>query len=349
MPRKRLGFFTRVLDDVPPAERYRLALAQIVHAERLGLESAWVAQHHFDGTEGGLPAPLVFLAQAAAHTSRIRLATGIITLPLENPVRVAEDTAVLDVLSGGRLEVGVGTGGTPSSYPAFGQDVGKRAEIYDGALATLRDAWRGAPLGGSPNRLYPPAPQLVDRVWQATFSVEGGRRAGLAGDGLLLSKTQPRPADAPYATLSDIQHPIIDAYLAALPAGVPPRILGSRGITAMDNAADARRHTEAGLHRHLQRLRAVGRPVPVGTWDALIAELDVYCGTPDQVVALLRRDTVLARVTDISMQVHPVDPPHDLILRAIELFATQVAPAMGWTQNAGAPIGETEPARRTGT
>ena len=343
MTRNRLGFFTRVLDDVPAAERYSMALEQIIHAERMGLDSAWVAQHHFDGTEGGLPAPLVFLAQAAARTSRIRLATGIITLPLENPVRVAEDTAVLDAMSGGRLEVGVGTGGTASSYPAFGLESARRGQLYDDALAILRDAWRGAPLGGSPNRLYPPAPHLAKRVWQATFSVEGGRRAGLAGDGLLLSKTQPRPPGAPHATLSDIQNPIIDAYLAALPSGATPRILGSRGITVMDDAAEARRHAEAGLDRHLRRLREPGRPAPTGTLDELMDSLDVYTGTPEHVIRLLQRDTVLERATDISMQVHPVDPPHGLILRAITLFATEVAPALGWTQDATPNDGRTGP------
>lgn len=343
MTGKRLGFFTRVLDNAHPAERYRMARDQIIHAERMGLQAAWVAQHHFDGTEGGLPAPLVFLAHIAAHTTGIRLGTGIITLPLENPVRVAEDTAVLDALCGERLEVGVGTGGTPSSYPAFGLDNDRRAALYDTSLSVLRAAWRGDPLGGSPNRLYPPAPRLDGRVWQATFSVAGGRRAGLAGDGLLLSKTQPRPADAPHATLSDIQNPIIDAYLRALPPGVAPRILGSRGITVMDRAEDARRHAQAGLHRHLRRLREVGRPVPEGSLDALMTELDVYCGTPEQVIALLRDDTALQRVTDISMQVHPVDPPHELILRGITLFATVIAPALGWTDNTASRV------RKTGT
>src|SRR6478609_1264242 len=162
---KRLGFFTRLLDEASPGERYRLAAEQIIHAERHGFESAWVAQHHFHEAEGGLPAPLVFLASVAARTSRIRLGTGIITLPLENPVRVAEDTAVLDLLSGGRLEVGVGTGGTPSSFNAFGQDSANRSAIYDQHLAIVRDAWAGKPLTGG-DTLYPVAPQLNDRVWQ---------------------------------------------------------------------------------------------------------------------------------------------------------------------------------------
>ena len=80
---KRLGFFTRLLDQTSAAERYQLALAQIKQAERCGFDSAWIAQHHFHEAEGGLPAPFVFLAQAAARTERIRLGTGIVTLPLE--------------------------------------------------------------------------------------------------------------------------------------------------------------------------------------------------------------------------------------------------------------------------
>ena len=98
---KRLGFFTRLLDEASAAERYRLATQQIVHAERCGFDSAWIAQHHFHEGEGGLPAPFVFLAQAAVQTSRIRLGTGIVTLPLELPVRVAEDAAVTDLFPAG--------------------------------------------------------------------------------------------------------------------------------------------------------------------------------------------------------------------------------------------------------
>src|SRR5439155_6891613 len=119
---KRLGFFTRLLDQADPAERYRLATAQIIHAERFGFDSAWIAQHHFHEDEGGLPAPFVFLAQVAAQTSRIRLGTAVVTLPLELPIRAAEDSAVLDLMCGGRLEVGVGGGGNLSSYATFGQD-----------------------------------------------------------------------------------------------------------------------------------------------------------------------------------------------------------------------------------
>src|SRR5499433_3297868 len=169
---RRLGFFTRLLDHAGPAERYRLATAQIVHAESRGFHSAWIAQHHFHEDEGGLPAPFVFLAQAAAQTSRIRLGTGIVTLPLELPIRVAEDAAVLDLMSGGRLEVGVGPGGNLSAFAAFGLDSADRATLMAQHLELLRDAWAGRALPGG-DRLYPADPQLAERIWQATFAVSG--------------------------------------------------------------------------------------------------------------------------------------------------------------------------------
>ncbi|MBM4439649.1 MAG: putative FMN-dependent luciferase-like monooxygenase [Candidatus Rokubacteria bacterium] len=333
---KRLGFFTRLLDRVDPADRYRLATAQIVHAERCGFDSAWIAQHHFHEDEGGLPAPFVFLAHAAAQTSRIRLGTGIVTLPLELPIRVAEDAAVLDLLCGGRLEVGVGGGGNLSSYAAFGQNSADRGMRLVAHLSLLRDAWAGRPLPGG-DRLYPTNPGLVDRVWQATFSVEGARRAGAAGDGLMLSRTQPRPADAPNLSLSEIQNPMIDAYLEALPQGRAPRILASRTVFVADDHEEALRLAEIGLGRHRARLSRLGRASGDGTGvDAMIASMDAHLGTPDAVLASLTTDTALARATDLAVQVHSIDPPHPFILRSIELVAEVVAPALGWARSAAA-------------
>jgi putative FMN-dependent luciferase-like monooxygenase len=328
----RLGFFTRLLDEVAAAERYRLATAQIVHAERCGFDAAWVAQHHFHEDEGGLPGPLVFLAQVAAQTSRIRLGTAIVTLPLELPIRVAEDAAVLDLMSGGRLEVGVGPGGNLSAYAAFGLDSAERATLLAEHLQVLRDAWAGRPLPGG-DRLYPSAPDLGERLWQATFTVEGARRAGAAGDGLLLSRTQPRPAGAPHLTLPDIQNPMIDAYLAALPAGRAPRILASRTVFVTDDRADALRLAEIGLQRFRGRLARAGRATGDGSVGALIAALDVHLGAPDEVSASLQADSALARATDLAVQVHSIDPPHPFILRSIELVAEVVAPALGWERN----------------
>ncbi|MDV0418481.1 LLM class flavin-dependent oxidoreductase [Klebsiella grimontii] len=181
MTRKRLGFFTRLLDHATPKERYRLATEQIRHAERLGFDSAWIAQHHFHEHEGGLPSPLVFLAHAAAHTERIRLGTAIITLPMENPLRVAEDAAVLDLLADGRLEVGFGSGGTPTSFLPFGLTIDQRSAVFAEHLHLIQSAWRGDSLAHPDNHLYPQAPQLAERIWIATFSVDGAVRAAQAG------------------------------------------------------------------------------------------------------------------------------------------------------------------------
>ena len=170
---KRLGFFTRLLDQGSAQTRYRLAAEQIRHAERLGFDSAWIAQHHFHEQEGGLPSPLVFLAHVAAQTDRIRLGTAIITLPMENPLRVAEDAAVLDLLTDGRLEVGFGSGGTPTSFLPFGLTSEQRGAVFADHLHLIHSAWRGDTLSHPDNRLYPPAPQLAERIWIATFSAEG--------------------------------------------------------------------------------------------------------------------------------------------------------------------------------
>ncbi len=335
---KRLGFFTRLLDDASAADRYRFAAEQIVHAERHGFDSAWIAQHHFHRDEGGLPSPLPFLAYVAARTSRIRLGTGIIILPMEDPVRAAEDTVVVDLLSGGRLEVGLGTGATPESFLAFGIEKEQRTEVFAQKLAKLHEAWSGAALGHDENRLYPEAGTLPKRTWHATFSVAGAERIGKAGAGLMLSRTQPRSAEAPQATLNEIQHPIVDAYLANLPKGVEPRIMASRSLFVADDRDEALRLAEIGLNRVLERFIASGHRIADRSLEGLIRSLDTHVGAPEDVIASLAADTVIPRATDVVFQVHSVDPPHPQILRSIELTAEQVAPALGWKTSRPRPV-----------
>ncbi|MFP8733857.1 putative FMN-dependent luciferase-like monooxygenase [Klebsiella aerogenes] len=323
---KRLGFFTRLLDRATPQERYRLATEQIRHAERLGFDSAWVAQHHFHENEGGLPSPLVFLAHAAAHTQRIRLGTAIITLPMENPLRVAEDAAVLDLLADGRLEVGFGSGGTPTSFLPFGLACEQRGAVFADHLHLIESAWRGDTLAHPDNHLYPPAPQLAERIWIATFSIEGAIRAAKSGHGLMLSRTQPRPPGQSELPLDAIQNPIIDAYLAALPAGVSPRILASRTAFIADSQAYALQTAEPGLSKQAAAHRAVGHEIIGDNVTDYARQLDAHIGDAPHVLASLAKDSVLTRVTDISFQVHSVEPSHQDTLRSIELIAKHIAP-----------------------
>jgi putative FMN-dependent luciferase-like monooxygenase len=330
MTTPRLGYFTRLLDDATPVERYRNALAEFVRADELGFDTAWVAQHHFHSEEGGLPAPFVFLAQAAAKTSRIRLATGIVTLPLEAPLRVAEDAAVLWLLADGRLELGIGSGGTATSFPPFGHKSEDRAGIYAAHKATLLQALRGEVLTTDGGALYPPAPQLADTIWEATFSASGAERIGGEGNGLMLSRTQPRREYTGHGSAGD-QVVIVDGYLAALPAGVAPRVMASRSVLVVDTDEEGRRWRARGIARSLEMLGAQGVTVPEGVDESELATyLDLHVGTVEQVLATLTVDPILPRASDIVFQPHPVDPPHPVVLRSLELIAREVAPALGW-------------------
>ncbi|HOQ21038.1 MAG TPA: putative FMN-dependent luciferase-like monooxygenase [Microbacterium sp.] len=326
----RLGFFTRLLEDAPAADRYRFALEQIEQAERSGFASAWVAQHHFGEHEGGLPSPFVLLAAAAERTSRIALATGVVTLPIDDPLRVAEDAVVLDQLSGGRVQLGLATGGTPSSFTAFGRESDRRREIFAEHFEVLLDALGGRGIRGTASQIYPAAGDLGERIWQATFSADGGRRAGERGDGLLLSRTQPRPADAPGAPLHELQLPIIDAYRAALPDGAPVRVLASRTALVVDpeNRTRALELADAGL-RDLAR-SMFGLDTDGLLIDELVRITDTHVGTVDEVVASLAADETLHAATDVSFQVHSIAATHELTLRSLQLLADEVAPRLGF-------------------
>src|SRR3984957_8520829 len=146
----RLGFLTHLHGVAEPRQLYRDYVELFVAAEELGFDSCWGAQHHF-------------AAAPAERPHRTRLGTAVVTLPLEDPVRVAEDAAVLDALSGGRVELGVGSGADPAVFAAFGKDPEHRRESNSAGVAALSAAFAGGPVGGGGLRLQPPAPGLAGR------------------------------------------------------------------------------------------------------------------------------------------------------------------------------------------
>jgi alkanesulfonate monooxygenase SsuD/methylene tetrahydromethanopterin reductase-like flavin-dependent oxidoreductase (luciferase family) len=123
-----------------------LHLAEV--AEREGLDGIWVGEHHFRAS-GVCPSPAVLLAAASQRTSRTRLGVMVSVLPLHSPVSVAEEFAMVDVLSGGRLNLGVGSGYVPEELRAHGVDPGQRRERFESALAELLAAFRGEPVAAS--------------------------------------------------------------------------------------------------------------------------------------------------------------------------------------------------------
>jgi len=125
-----------------PAALYAETLDVIAQTERLGFGGAWVPEHHV-ASDGYMPAPTVALAAIAARTSRMLIGTGVALGPLYDPVRFAEDCAVLDILSGGRLRMGLAIGYRRREYEAYGREFTRRGARFDEFLHLVRRLWAG--------------------------------------------------------------------------------------------------------------------------------------------------------------------------------------------------------------
>ena len=337
----RLGFLSH-LHGTPDSRRlYRDYVELFVAAEELGFDSVWVAQHHFDASSGGLPSPFPFLAAVAERTSRIRLGTAVVTLPLEDPLRVAEDAAVLDALSGGRVELGVGSGAGPDAFAAFGRNFGSRREDNSAAVKVLTAALAGQPIDGTELRLQPTAPSLAERVWQAAFSLNGASYVGAAGSRLLLNRAVFGATERTDA----VQAPWAEAYLAArratageaAPGQAPVRIGLSRGVFPAADKRRAKAAIEAPVMRMAQRMVKAGLFAGDLGVEECFERLHISYGSPEEVAARLASDLVLPLATDLIVQFSPAAPPLDEAIAALELLATQVAPELGWQPRRGDP------------
>ncbi len=120
---------------------YHNMVEQVVYADRIGIDYAWMVEHHFVRHGGLLPANYAFLSYLAGRTERIRLGTGATILPLNDPVRVAEQAAALDQLSKGRFDFGVGRGFIRDEFDAFGVPMKESRERVEEGVALIRKAW----------------------------------------------------------------------------------------------------------------------------------------------------------------------------------------------------------------
>src|SRR5215216_6170680 len=123
------------------AERFTEVVELITYAEELGFDVAWLAELHFGGAFSLLASPLMLIPVIAQRTKRIRLGTAVSLLPLQHPLSLAEQAATADVLSGGRLEFGVGRGSIPSQFHGFKIPVAENRARFDEALDIIRLAW----------------------------------------------------------------------------------------------------------------------------------------------------------------------------------------------------------------
>jgi alkanesulfonate monooxygenase SsuD/methylene tetrahydromethanopterin reductase-like flavin-dependent oxidoreductase (luciferase family) len=182
--------------DRPSIEIYREVAELVRLADGLGIDYAWFAEHHAHAHFGHLPTPLLFALHMAGQTSRIRLGTAIICLNLHHAIDVAEQVAVVDALSGGRMAVGFGSGSTPEEAELFALQQGGEIERHNGfaqSLEKILTVWSGraASTGGTPvplEHMLPKAPvDLSARCWVAVNSVGSARIAGELGFNMLYS------------------------------------------------------------------------------------------------------------------------------------------------------------------
>ncbi|MET4926273.1 LLM class flavin-dependent oxidoreductase [Streptomyces sp. PSRA5] len=326
-PRLRLGFLTHVQGRGSDQARiYRNAQDLFVAADELGFDVGWVAQHHVPAGGGGLSSPWTFLAHAAARTTRIRLGTAITVLPLEDPVRLAEDVATVDTLSGGRVEIGVGSGYNAREYAAFGQDVARKRELTSQNLDVLRHALANEEVRTPGFRIQPAATGFSDRIWQGVFSEGGAAYAAAGGSNLLLNRAA-YGFDAP---TDEVQRPWADAYLDAWDRPRRPRIGLSRFVFPAKDRRTALRQISDDVHGAALRMSESGA-FPKGlSVDEALRRFHSFYGAPEEIVEALRRERVLPVATDLITQFNPAIPDQDAALRALELIATEVAPALGW-------------------
>jgi alkanesulfonate monooxygenase SsuD/methylene tetrahydromethanopterin reductase-like flavin-dependent oxidoreductase (luciferase family) len=333
----RLGFLSHIEADDDPASAYRDAIDVFVAAEALGYDTAWVIARHFNLAFAGLPAPLVFLAALAEHTSRIHLGTGVLVLPLDDPIRVAEDSAILDALSGGRLELGLGSGPFPGAYEAFGRDVTQRVPDFDTAMDRLRAVLSGTELNSLGERLYPPAPQLLDRLWRAVSRPGPVEATARAGDGLQFSRRIEPPPPGCLDGDEPRQRDIIDRYLATWrDAGHPPdrrpRISISRSVFPATDRRRALDELRPGIAawRDLRTRHHLGSAAGPDDEQQLQIER-MHLGHPDEIVDALLADPTLPVATELMVSFVPARLSAGRTIELLELVATAVAPRLGWT------------------
>ncbi|MCS5568170.1 MAG: LLM class flavin-dependent oxidoreductase [Pseudomonadales bacterium] len=164
-------------------------------AEGWGYESFWLPENHFTG-DAAIPEPLMLLAAVAAGTSTIRLATTSYLLPVRHPLQAAEQVAVLDKLSGGRVVLGVGRGYATAMFSAFSVSRKDKREIFRDCLDVMMRAWQGEPVAldetSEPVLLSPlPVQKPHPPIWVAAFGPKALQQAGTLGFPYLASPMEP--------------------------------------------------------------------------------------------------------------------------------------------------------------
>jgi alkanesulfonate monooxygenase SsuD/methylene tetrahydromethanopterin reductase-like flavin-dependent oxidoreductase (luciferase family) len=324
----------------------REALEDIKLADDLGFDSAWLAEHHFS-RYGILGNPLVLAAAAAHATTQIQIGTAVVVLPFHNPLRLAEDAATLDILSDGRLELGVGRGYQPKEFNGFGIDAESSKQRYAEVVDILKLAWTGEAFSYqgeyykvddvtvSPRPVRPGGPPIR----HAVVSPASFPERGAAGDHIITSPT--------FAPLGRMKKNF-DAYrIALVEHGHDP---ATYDIPFMQQVwvGESKAGLQAVAESALTYFRTVGKVVP-GSSEAIAAEAEYYekvranielltleqtlthggnFGSIDQVVDTLGRLCTELGVTHYVCWFRIPSLDRKIALAAMETFAAEVIPQL---------------------
>jgi alkanesulfonate monooxygenase SsuD/methylene tetrahydromethanopterin reductase-like flavin-dependent oxidoreductase (luciferase family) len=337
-PLRKLGFLTiGLFDPEAPAAGHESTLQVIQLGERLGFDSAWLRHRHL---QFGISSPVAVMAAASQRTSRIELGTAVTPLGWENPLRLAEDLATVDLLAGGRINPGVSVG-EPMTFDTVRHELyPDSADVEDFSHARVERFARlvsGEPVrefSGKQgvveefsNRVEPHSPGLRERLWYGAASKKSAIWAGSHGFNLLSSSVVfPEPGEEP--DFARIQQAQIRAYRdAAAAAGQPSgRTRVSQGLVVIptDSATPAQREK---YQRYVDE-RTPRTAAPQGPRRMLFAR-DLI-GTSEQIAGQLYAHAGFQEVEEVAFAL-PFSFDHDDYVQILTDIATKLGPALGWS------------------
>ncbi|GAB3358348.1 LLM class flavin-dependent oxidoreductase [Modestobacter lapidis] len=335
-PLEKLGFLTiGLFDEGDPRAGHEATLQIIELGERLGFASAWVRNRHL---QYGISSPVAVLAAATQRTSRIELGTAVIPLAWENPLRLAEDLATVDVLSGGRLNPGVSVGPPmhwedvrAALYPDTAdvedfsyERVARLLRLVEGAPASTFRGMEGVVEEWS-DRVQPHSPGLRSRIWYGGGSERSARWAGEQGMNLLTSSVV--KAEGNSVDFAAIQAAQIRAFRVAHPAGEAARASQGLVVIPTDSASTEQRERYAAyVDARTPRTRS-----PQGPARLLFAR-DLI-GTSEEIAAQLHADAAFREVREVVFAL-PFSFAADDYEQLLTDIATKLGPALGWAPTA---------------
>lgn len=336
-PLRKLGFLTiGLFDEADPRRGHESTLEIIELGERLGFDSAWVRHRHL---QYGISSPVAVLSAASQRTRRIELGTAVIPLGWENPLRLAEDLATADLLSGGRLNPGVSVG-PPMHYDqvkgALYPDTSDAEDFGYGRVERLLDAVRGEPVtdfSGTEgfevfsDRVQPHSAGLGRRMWYGGGSLRSARWAGEHGMNLLTSSVVKAEApEGPY-DFAAIQLAQIRAFRAAHPDGEAARVSQGLVVIPTDGASPEQR----ARYEEYAAQRTPRTTSPQGPARLLFAP-DLV-GTSAEIAERLRAHAAFREVDEVAFAL-PFTFEHEDHVQILTDMATRLGPALGWQPGA---------------